>query len=188
MYKKILISLLLIILILKIPISSLAAVDKSPFVTLDTLRSLVEEIIKDLGVGGQSIKVYDSNNQYIGIFAGKDSSNYLIFLSDLNKTISLNPLTLSTPTYNKFYESGCDDQTFYWDKNYLDPNQLYLISSSLYYSSPNKEDILLEAFMIDDFVQPPQCAKTSFSQYIKMIQVEGYTFPQYQAPLQLRYE
>jgi len=81
----------------------------------------------------QTIKVYDANGQYIGLFNGLDSKNYVIFLEEQGKLISFNPNTLSFPENQKEYysDSSCLTGANYVDSTTFDSNIIYLFKDSI---------------------------------------------------------
>ncbi len=236
MNKKILISLLLIILVLKLPITSQAAVDSAPFVTtenletkltsyvtkalyeptiavlknsIDTINSLITKIeenitnlnskidslkdrisvIENNPTGeSKSIKVYDSNNQYVGIFAGLEY-NYLVFLEKINKFVNIHPRTLTYFPVDVYYSNGdCNDSFIFVFTNSIDPNQIYKIGDKWFYGSSNPDDIITHVYRKESDGTCIDLGASS-SNYIKMIESTDFIIPDnLQPPLQLRYE
>jgi len=196
MYKKIVLSLLLIILVLKIPISSQAAPENAPFVLKDALTGVVDlsefkEEIEKIWIAinaipsedSGSIKVYDSNNQYVGIFAGKSNANYSILIKDY--LFDINPITLSSseiPTY--YTDQSCTSVAKYIKKDMVDPNKIYVNSLNQYliydkYSQNNLNS--LYTYTIDGCV-------SVYDIFLPLVLTEKPIVDNLQAPLQLRYE
>lgn len=206
MIKKTIIYTLIISLILILPWSVKAQGPvNAPFVLKDAFTGEVDlsqiwtEInnLKDRilniensqpGAGsGETIKVYDSNDHYLGIFAGRES-NYIIFLDKLNKFIRIHPSLLTTTPSETYYDEKCDENSIYSYSNNIDPNELYKIKNNWYYGSPNPEDIITDVYYKTDEGDCLYLGQTT-NKYIKMIPSSDFVIPEnLQAPLQLRYE
>lgn len=102
MIKKTIIYTILFSLILIVPWAVKAqGPEKAPFVLKDTFNqaigkvdltplwqeiTLIKQAISNIQVGSaKTIKVFDANNQYLGLFTGIDSSNYLVFFVEFKQ-------------------------------------------------------------------------------------------------------